>query len=96
MPDEEAIINEDQNQITYNVVLDPGDIARQAEEIRNQLDLALGVGSNAGAQFINTTQFVNSEFAPLRDADFTGFTGTFGTTFDQTFWQRACHRTRIP
>ena len=86
---EEAIINEGQNQITYNVVLDPGDISRQAEEIRNQLDIALGVGSNAGAQFINTTDVVNPQFAPLPPPDFAGMQGQFGETVNQTFWQRA-------
>jgi len=86
---EEAIIDEGQNQITYNVVLDPGDIARQAEEIRNKLDLALGVGSNAGAQFVNTTDFVNPQFAPLPDPNMLPMQGQFGNTFDQTFWQKA-------
>lgn len=87
MPDN-AIINEDQNQITYNVVIDPGDIARQAEEIRNQLDLALGVGSNAGTQFASTTDFINPQFAPLPEPDFNQV-GQFGGTIDQSFWQKA-------
>ncbi|KKM24823.1 hypothetical protein LCGC14_1601280, partial [marine sediment metagenome] len=85
---EEAIINDEQNQITYNVVLDPSDIARQAEEIRNQLDLALGVGSNAGTQFINTTDFINPQFAPLPPPSMVGMEGQFGGTFDQEFWKR--------
>lgn len=87
MPDD-AIIDEDQNQITYNVVIDPGDIARQAEEIRNQLDLALGVGSSAGTQFVSTTDFINPQFAPLPKPDFNQV-GQFGGTIDQTFWQKA-------
>lgn len=85
----DPIVNTDQNTITYNVVLDPGDIARQAEEIRNQLDLALGVGSNAGVQFVNTADVVNPQFAPLPPPDFTSMQGQFGNTVDQTFWQRA-------
>ena len=90
---DEAVINEDQNQITYNVVLDPGDVARQAEEIRNQLDLALGVGSNAGAQFINTTDVINPQFAQTVQPDFSGMQGQFGSTTDQGFWQKAQDQT---
>lgn len=90
---DEAVINEDQNQITYNVVLDPSDVARQAEEIRNQLDLALGVGSNAGAQFINTTDVINPQFAQTIQPDFSGMQGQFGSTTDQGFWQKAQDQT---
>jgi hypothetical protein len=86
---ENAIIDDEQNQISYNVVLDPSDIARQAEEIRNQLDLALGVGSNAGTQFINTTDFINPQFAPLPQLGTPGIEGQFGGTFDQNFWKQA-------
>jgi len=84
-----AIIDEGQNQITYNVVIDPGDIARQAEEIRNQLDLALGVGSSSGTQFASTTDFINPQFAPLPDPDFNTTAGQFGGAVDQSFWQKA-------
>lgn len=86
---EDPIINEGQNQITYNVVLDPGDISRQAEEIRNQLDLALGVGSGAGTQFINTTDVINPQFTPMPMGDMSSMSGQFGGTMDQSFWQKA-------
>lgn len=86
---EEAIIDEGQNQITYNVVLDPGDIARQAEEIRNQLDLALGVGSNAGAQFAGTTEFINPQFGPPLDPSMSPMQGNFGSAVDESFWDKA-------
>ncbi len=89
---EEAIINEEKNQITYNVVLDTSDISRQAEEIRNQLDLALGVGSNAGTQFINTTDFINPQFGPLLPPSMVGMEGQFGGTLDGDFWKKTQDR----
>lgn len=76
---DDPIINAEENVVTYKVVLDPSDIARQAEEIRNQLDQALTVDNTT--QFVGSTEFVTPQFN-YQSPEFTPLIGNFSPPVD--------------
>lgn len=83
---DDPIINVEDNTLTYRVVLDPSDIARQAEEIRNQLDQVLS--SDNTTQIIGSTEFVTPQFN-LQPGEFNNTPISFAPTLDTEYFEKA-------